>query len=380
MFRNEIDTPHAKLIESTAKSAQLLVFFAGTNKTDGMFDFWRVGNQQSAHKLFFNNGENLWYQQGVPGIAESAGELAREIERVANSVGAADIVLHGVSMGGYAAALFAMLIGCRAMAFGFDSVLRRTHSRSAQIPPDAPLVFPDLREVAAATGAEILHISGEADGFDLLSASELLGRDGVTTKTLRGVAHGGAPFIDQRYGLADFIARHAARRPLPVMLEEGRAAHRVDLARLLVEAQIAVQKEKDWHAAQFWAEAALDIDPACEAAHCWLGISLLERKEPIQAQRSLSMALASAPHYGLARYRLARAFMATGDFDRAKFHLTEHEKNAPGAPLAPVFLSDIYRAEGNRALADDYLLKAYRIDPLNPSVTSRLAKHAVSPE
>lgn len=98
MVLEQLEGPHYKLVPCPG-ATRLLVFFAGTNKTDGKFDFWRVGNAQPEHRLFLNNGRNEWYQNGVPGFADSVGGIGRKIESIAASLGAVEIILHGVSMG-----------------------------------------------------------------------------------------------------------------------------------------------------------------------------------------------------------------------------------------------------------------------------------------
>lgn len=375
MSVDQFEGPHYKLVPALA-SSRLLVFFAGTNKTDGKFDFWKVGNSQADHKLFLNNGENEWYQNGIPGFAEDIVGIGQKIERIATSLGATDIVLHGVSMGGYAAALFAKLIGCRAMAFGFDSRLRLPHTRSMQIAKAVPLFFPDISKVKGGNPGSILHIAGEVDAMDLVSASHLLNTSGFTTLTLRGVGHGGAPFIEQKYGLSSFISMFAKNEVLPEIFEKGRAAKDSTLVDRLVELHVCT-KAKDWQKSEKAANIVLDVDPSNETANYWLGTILLANKQVKEATRYLAVSVGSAPHFTNAQYRLARAFMVLKDYERAKFHMQEHINLSPESVLAKVFLSDITRAEGRSIEADAMLREAYLLSPENQSVLGRMAKHAV---
>ena len=371
---NQVEGPHYKIVPAPG-SSRLLVFFAGTNKTNGKFDFWRVGNSQKDHKLFLNNGKNEWYQSGIPGFADNVSAVGRRIEQIATALGATEIVLHGVSMGGYAAALFARLIGCRAMAFGFDSILKVAHSRSAQISRTISMIFPDLSKVSAGQGS-ILHIAGEVDAMDLKAANHLLNSGGVKTLTLRGVGHGGAPFIDYRYGLSEFIRKFSAGENMPNILECGRAARSKPLVDSLVDLHVCA-KAKDWRKAEQVATAALELDASSETAHYWLGTALLENKQASRAVNHLAMAVASAPHFTNAQYRLARAFMALNDHERSKFHMAEHARLSPDSALAQMFLSDLTRKEGNTELANELLMKAWELAPENKSVLARMDKHSV---
>lgn len=373
---DQLEGPHFKVVPAPG-SSRLLVFFAGTNKTDGKFDFWKVGNSQADHKLFLNNGKNEWYQNGIPGFADDLVSIGKKIEQIATSLGAVDIILHGVSMGGYAAALFAKLIGCRAMAFGFDTRLRLPHTRSMQIAKTVPLVCSDLSKVSSRSSTDILHIAGEVDAMDLKSASHFLDMYGITTLTLRGVGHGGAPFIDQKYGLSEFIQKFSTNTALPEIFEKGRAAKNSVLVDRLVELHVCT-KAKDWGKAEVAANLVLEVDPSNETANYWLGTILLASKSAREAIRYLACAVGSAPHFSNAQYRLARAFMEIKDNERAKFHMQEHAKSSPDSVLAQVFLSDLTRVEGRLDEANTMLLRAFELAPENKSVLLRMAKHAVS--
>ncbi|MFT4241156.1 MAG: hypothetical protein QM569_02625 [Acidovorax sp.] len=181
---------HHCLIERREKS-RLSVFFSGTDKTDGRFDFWRSGSAQNSSVLFFNNGLNEWYQNGVPGVGESIPALARYIEKTAERLGATSILLSGVSMGGYAAVLFGALLHADVVAFGYDSKLRLPHSRSAKrMPKEVAMTVPDLKPIVKSSGARILHFAGELDGMDMMAAHHMYDLENIQTYTLRGVGHG----------------------------------------------------------------------------------------------------------------------------------------------------------------------------------------------
>ncbi|NYT79747.1 hypothetical protein H0A71_22530 [Alcaligenaceae bacterium] len=373
---NNLKGPHHEVIPAT-ESSRLLVFFAGTNKTDGRFDFWRVGNSQTDHKLFLNNGDNEWYQNGIPGFADDAVSIGKKIEEVATSLGAIDIILFGISMGGYAAALFAKLIGCRAMAFGFDSRLRLPHTRSRQIAKTVPLVFSDLSTVPGDSSTAILHIAGEADAMDLMAASHLLNSPGITTLTLRGVGHGGGPFIERKYGLSAFIQKFSSNGILPEIFERGRATKDCVLVDHLVALHICA-KRKDWLKVEAAAHLVLGIDPNNETAHFWLGTAFLESGLINEAIRHLSIAVGLTPHFITAQYRLARAFMTLKDHDRAKYHMQVYAKLKPDSAAAQLFLSDLTRSEGRFDDANAILREAFNLAPENQSVLRRMAKYTVS--
>lgn len=163
---------------------------------------------------------------------------------------------------------------------------------------------------------------------------------------------------------------------MPEILEQGRAAKNIILVNRLVDLHVCA-KDKDWLKVEETANLVLEIDPSHETAHYWLGTALLANKLAGEAVQHLAMAVGSVPHFTNAQFRLARAFMALKDHERAKFHMQAHANLSPEAPLAPMFLSDLLRAEGRLSDADSLLLKAFRLSPENSSVLARMTKYAL---
>ncbi|EOM1368664.1 hypothetical protein ACNBBY_001276, partial [Escherichia coli] len=126
---NEHGVSH-RLIKKT--SNKLLVFFSGTDKKDGRFDFWKSADELPYNILLINNGKNEWYQDSIPGFSSSISETIEKIKYISEQLGCDEIITIGVSMGGYAASLFGALLDCRVLAFSFDTVLKYPLSRSAK--------------------------------------------------------------------------------------------------------------------------------------------------------------------------------------------------------------------------------------------------------
>lgn len=369
-----LDGPHFKIVPKPA-SDTLFVFFSGTDKTNGRFDFWRVGERIGTHVLFLNNGRNEWYQNGVPGFGDSIEGTAKAINNTASFLGAKKIVMVGVSMGGFGAVLFGTLLETKVVAFGYDAVIKLPGTRSLKrMPKNVAINVPDVRPVVEKSKAKILHIAGEVDALDLMAAYHMQGLRNVEVITLRGVGHGGAPFIEAKFGLASFLRDWGDSGEIPEMAERGSSV----LDKRIVDATLAVHfpsRVKDWPATEAACKAALKVSPLNETINYWMGTALLEMGMPSEAIPYLAQVVAMTPHFSNAHYRLARAMMKCKDNTRAKLHLLEHKRMTPGAAMAYMFLSDIYYSEGSEKKASDELMQAFQIAPNNQAIQTRMVKY-----
>jgi pimeloyl-ACP methyl ester carboxylesterase len=366
---------HFKIVEC-ADSKRLMVFLAGTDKTDGKFDFWNVGNSQSSHLLFLNNGRNEWYQQGIPGFGDSHDGTVTKLKELVQYLGVDEVYFVGVSMGGYGAVLYGAALDANVLAFGYDTKLKIPGSRSQKrMPKDIPLVFPDLRPLIESSKAKILQVAGECDSLDLLSAAHVHDLANVKTITLTGVGHGGAPFIKEYYGLSEFVSLWAGGQSLPEIIEAGESVGNAELVNALYKMFLAF-RDKDWRGVEQASIRAMELDPRHEYSNYLLGTSLLEDKRYAESQAPLLISVGSAPHYLGARYRLGRALMLNKRHAYAKMHFMTYLKSNPKAHIVLMMLSDIYTLEGNIELATKYLAESLECGGDEEKISKRLAKLA----
>ncbi|UVL68192.1 alpha/beta hydrolase [Pseudomonas sp. B21-031] len=370
-----LEGKHFKIVERPG-SKQLMVFLAGTDKTDGKFDFWHVGNSQSSHLLFLNNGRNEWYQKGIPGFGDSHEGTVRYLKELVDYLKVEEVFFVGVSMGGYGAVLYGAALGANVLAFGYDTRLKINGSRSQKrMPKDIQVAFPDLRPLIQSSSAKVLQIAGECDALDLVAAAHVRDLENVKTITLTGVGHGGAPFIKEYYGLSEFVRSWSEGASLPEIVEVGASVKNPALVKALHKTFLAF-KEKDWEAVEVEACRALLLDVRHEYANYMMGTSLLERKRASEALKYLLMSVGSAPHYIGARYRLGRALMLNNQHAYAKVHFHSYLKFNPTAHIVLMMLSDVYAAEGNKDLARKYLEASLENGADREKVAARIEKLA----
>jgi len=100
-------------VQLTTKSKNLYLFFGGIAAGIAMppFEFYRSANILDENKIFIRDFAQCWYQDGLPGISSDVYSTSHYLQRQIERIKPEKIVFVGNSMGGFAAILFATLIG-----------------------------------------------------------------------------------------------------------------------------------------------------------------------------------------------------------------------------------------------------------------------------
>jgi Tfp pilus assembly protein PilF len=127
--------------------------------------------------------------------------------------------------------------------------------------------------------------------------------------------------------------------------------------------------KSDW---TLWADAAQKA-PDQYRVHHNLGVFYRERGYWKEAMHEFQGALACKEFHVKGEtlpthFQLAKLFEDLGDYEKARFHYENVLRINPAYPQALGNLASIYDREGQRAKADEYLLRAMKADPNNPYV------------
>ncbi len=100
-------------IELSANGNNLYIFFGGISAGITMppFEFYNSSRIIDENKIFIRDFYQCWYQDGLPGISEDIHSTAIHIKQQIEKINPNKIFFAGNSMGGYAAILFAILVG-----------------------------------------------------------------------------------------------------------------------------------------------------------------------------------------------------------------------------------------------------------------------------
>lgn len=273
-----------------SRSGPLVVFFSGTNKSEGQFDFWGYAQRSSASCILLNNGQNRWYQSGVPGFGASVEGTADFIRRWGAFVGAKEIICIGASMGGSAAVLYGSILNARVLAFSFEAHIRHQGSRSIKyIPSEYSLSHPDLKPLIRQASKPITSILGGDDIIDVAEASRLQGLPNLTLTCLQGVDHGVPRHLRSRKILDRYLDAFVAGDSLPYLSNVDDDLEIPGYAASVAEAHLALLgKQAD--RALVAAERAVVLKPHALVPRLLAGRALLTLKRPAESLEHLGLA------------------------------------------------------------------------------------------
>jgi len=361
---------------ATPGSRKLAIFFSGTNKTDGQFDFWGyVHSQVAANILLVNNGAgNHWYQLGVPGLGNSVETTVESIREIGRRLGADRIYTIGASMGGSGAVLYGALLGGRVLGFSFETRLRAPGSRSAKyIPADLALPYPDLLPLMQAGAADILGIYGEADPVDMVEAVRVRDVRGVQLITMRGVDHGVPRYLRSRNRLAPLLDAFLADDALPDLPERDDGADVPGFAEALYAAHRALAA-RNTSAAMTAASEAVTLRRTSDHAQMLLGKSLMRAGRFEVAMLHLGLALALAPDNPETRTLLGSCMRKLGRSDHAIAFHEETLRRWPDYARAHYEIGLVHLGGGRILSAVAALRQACALAPGDKTFAARLAK------
>jgi len=112
-MKSEFEQQLAIKTEKTEKSERLYIFFGGINNQLGIppFEFYKSSKILSDSKIFIRDLKQAWYQAGLLKSCRNIKEIQEFLQKEISDFNPKELFFIGNSMGGYAAILFAALIG-----------------------------------------------------------------------------------------------------------------------------------------------------------------------------------------------------------------------------------------------------------------------------
>lgn len=192
-----------------AESGTLVVAFGGLAGGLGIppFEFMAaIDSEFSVKRAFVRDRHALWYQRGVEGLGSNVGETAAGLRKLVHTADVGRVVFIGCSSGGYAALLFAALVGAHAvLAFSPQTLVapdRRAAAGDDRWPDRTAALseagferdYADLRQVLRRSpGADrpprmVLRYP-QSDRLDAVHAENLAGLPSVELVPMPGGEH-----------------------------------------------------------------------------------------------------------------------------------------------------------------------------------------------
>ena len=119
-MNNQLNTNDSVEIHLSEKGSDLYIFFGGIAAGIAMpvFEFYKFSKILDQNKIFIRDFNQCWYQGGLPGITKDVFSTATYIKSQIENIKPDNVFFVGNSMGGFAAILFAKLVGTgQAVAF-----------------------------------------------------------------------------------------------------------------------------------------------------------------------------------------------------------------------------------------------------------------------
>jgi tetratricopeptide (TPR) repeat protein len=372
---DDVATPSFSLLRSR-NSDRLVIFFSGTNRDNGSFDFWGYANEARAkyNCLLVNNGAmNIWYQHGIPGLGTSVEATVESIKRLAADVGARHVYCVGASMGGSGAVLYGSLVGAKILAFSFETKVRGTGRRSSRyISKTADLPYPDLLELMRERPYPTTAIFGESDAVDLKEALRVRRMAHVELTTLRGVDHAIPRYLRTRQRLKPLLDAFLADEVLPSFEETDDGLASDEFVNAQFDAHCMLFERRD-HEALEAARIAVNLRPTSDHARYLLGKVLVRQENYPEALGHLGASLVMNPQQEEARHLFGVCLRKLGRYAHAiEFH-RETARMWPGfaKPIYDVGLA--YLQQKNRTEAIAAFRKACELAPHDRHFANKLA-------
>lgn len=194
-------------VELSENGNNLYIFFGGIAAGIAMpiFEFYNASKIINESKIFIRDLSQCWYQDGLPEISKDICSTAQHLNSQIETIKPEKVYFIGNSMGGYAAILFANLIGCgEVIAFApqtfISPILRIRHKDKRwkkQILNTYKKSFLkrkiwDLRPLLLHSkhSIKISIFVSKADKLDYIHASHISGIQGVNIYEFENGGHG----------------------------------------------------------------------------------------------------------------------------------------------------------------------------------------------
>lgn len=361
-YPTSLSGPHHHILPKPG-SRQLVIFFGAKDLKPEHFNFFQLGRELEAHRIFVNNGANHWYQYGIPGLGESYDETLQNLRNWADYLETEEICTIGTSMGGYGAIQYGAALGARVLAFSTDARLSVPGSQSARhFTGTEPPSCPDLVEHLARHRADVTLLAGERDPGDLLAAWHLQQAPGVQVRSVIGVGHILPTALSRQARLGPLLRGFLDHAPIPDHTIWGGALAAGDYAQSCHEAERA-RIDQDWEKARELAQQALCTYPGGEAAELILARIEMQLRRWDEALNTLGRLIAKSPNDPELATEFARALRELGAYDQARFILGQILERLPDYHRAHYALSLIANLQSDTEAAEYHVSEALRIQP-----------------
>lgn len=361
------------LLDIKPKSNKLLIIFSATGTTSGKFNLYGLKNHIPHNLLYLRVPTNDWYQQGVPGLADSHEGTISAIKLIASTYGISEIFTCGSSMGAYGALLYGVDLECDVLALSPEIQLKLPFSRSTKMmPKNASVVYDDLRVRMKASSSTFYILTGECDPVDLYSADLVKSYVNTNIITFPKDEHTVLRTLVSNKQFLPLLWSFMDRNTLPTLEDTGEALDKEGFASNFYHGWVAYQSKNN-DVAKPLLEKALNIYPISSYCQYIMANLLYRFKEYQVGKNHMVFAMALRPdlsehHVGFAHY-----LRRIGLLEEAIKKHEEIQRKWPESYQSKYDLAMIYLEIGNKSLAKLHLTEVVKLQPKRQNYIKALA-------
>ena len=373
---------HLRLVPRTG-STELVIAFSHLGYPSGHFAMSRALADLSVNILYVNSGEDSWYQRGLGEEAPSIDATLELLKQLIEHLDPTKIICVGISMGGYAALLFGLLLKCDIiLAITAEITIGETFSRSwtantlqrydaryrslayliqqnsqtkifaiygAYDIIDLSLLWPIAREIEHGDTLKLFMVSGDhkiAVNLPVRSLVDALLRDGKLTfrDIHETLAFAERPDAEELYSFA-FIKKYEDEPDKSILYQalKDLPSARERSWMCLFFGKILFDCKRFQEAEEVFLKG-VKLDPHSHSLWHSLGLNYQANHEHEKASESYAIALAIRPEATITRMRYANALAALGNFIIAESEYRRVLQQAPHLVEAQAQLAKLLEA------------------------------------
>jgi len=207
------DSPWCRIVATG--HPETIVSFSAILCPPGKFFTSKIFAGIPQNVVFLNCPGNSWYLDGIPGLGGSVREAAEGLQTVLQQtgIGGTHKTFWGGSMGGFGAVVYGALCNAEIIvATGAELELLVAGGNTELIlkQRQGRTCYPeiDLEQWVSASKGRYFLYAGEFAPHDLVSAKRVMDCPNVSVTTLRDFGHPLPGYIEDVYGLKQFLAAH----------------------------------------------------------------------------------------------------------------------------------------------------------------------------
>ncbi|WP_059049287.1 tetratricopeptide repeat protein [Paenibacillus senegalimassiliensis] len=363
-------------IEKYANSKDVLIVFSHTNYPPGKFAMTNVASELAATKIYVNCHGNSWYQEGIRNITSSIDETAELLKEILAELKPGRIICTGMSMGGYAALLFGLLLEVdEILAFTSEVLIGEGYARSYY---SNDIKKYDYRYKSLASlmrqnkKTQVYCIYGVYDLIDLSllwSISDVITNNNLYHLTFASGNHQ----VTKRFDMSKLLKGFLEKRKFESSDERYCFENKDEPGIFMIYRELKLHVDEKNYQSVY--ELLIDCEyTANHSEFClYLGIACLELKKITEAKEFFKSCITLDPYCDNGFLHLGNIYFSEKDYKKSIYYYQKGIEQNPDKPNGYYKIGVTYNTIRNTGKAIIWFKKALEKHPKYPEANFHLA-------